>query len=401
MSRARPTLAAAAGLLAAAALGPASSAHAGWVASWEAAAAVLQQPSLRATTVRQVLRLSVGGTRLRLRFSNETGTRAMAIGDVHVALPGAAPGAIDPASDRPVTFGGASTVAVAPGAPLLSDPVDLPTAALSRVVVTAVLDGSSPRQVGHDVGGETAYLVAGDHAGETVLAGSRTSTARYALGGVEVEVPGVAVPAVGTLGDSITDGFGASVDGDRRWTDRLAERLAARTGAAVPAVVNGGIAGNALASTDDSVFGPSGLSRLDRDALNRVGLRWLVLFEGINDILNAADPRTAAAALIAADGEVIARAHARGIRVIGATLTPFRGTGRGMYSAPREAARQAVNAWIRTGGAFDAVVDFDAVLRDPGQPQRLLPAFDSGDHLHPGDAGYRAMGDAVPLGLFR
>lgn len=377
-------------------------ARADWVASWAAAPSLLPGPSLRATTVRQVLRLSLGGLKLRVRFSNETGTRAMALGGAHVALPGAAPGSIDPATDRVLTFGGAQAVAVPPGAPLLSDPVDLPVAALSTLVVTALIDGASPRQVGHEQGGETAFLLAGDHLGQEAFGGATTATARYALSGVEVMPSGQAGTAVGALGDSITDGVGSTLDGDHRWTDRLAERFAARTGAAVPAVVNLGIAGNTVTGgslTDSSGLGA--LARLDRDGLVRPGLRWLVLLEGINDIQFTGSPGTVAADVIAADRQIVARAHERGIKVVGATLTPFGGSGQSTWTPAREAARQALNRWIRGGGTFDATVDFDAALRDPARPTQLRPDYDSGDHLHPSDAGYRAMGEAVPLDLFQ
>lgn len=395
----RPARALATALLLLAGAGPT---RADWVASWAAAPALLSGPSLRATTVRQALRLSLGGAKLRIRFSNETGTRAMAVGGAHVALPGAAPGSIDPATDRVLTFGGVQAVAVPPGAPLLSDPVDLPVASLSTLVVTALIDGASAHQVGHEQGGETAYLLAGDHLGDQAFQGAATTTSRYALSGVEVTVPGQGGAAIGALGNSITDGVGSTPDRDRRWTDRLAERLAARTGAAVPAVVNLGIAGNTVTggSLTDS-FGMGALARLDRDGLARPGLRWLVLLEGINDIQFSLSPGTVAADIIAADRQIIARAHERGIRVLGGTLTPFAGSGQGSWTPAREAARQALNRWIRGGGAFDATVDFDAALRDPAQATQLRPDYDSGDHLHPSDAGYRAMGEAVPLDLFQ
>ena len=396
--RSRAVLAA---LLASLLAGP-GPARANWVASWAAAPALLASPSLRATTVRQSLRLSLGGPQLRVRFSNETGTRAMTVGGAHIALPGAAPGSVDPATDRALTFGGASTAAIPPGAPLLSDPVDLPVAALSTVVITALVDGAEAKQVGHDQGGETAFLLPGDHLGDATFKGATTATSRYALSGVEVNVPGQTAAAVGALGDSTTDGVGSTPDRDRRWTDRLAERLVARTGAAIPAVVNLGLAGNTVTGgTPFDTFGEGALARLDRDGLSRPGLRWLVLLEGLNDVMFTASPGTVAADLIAADRQIIARAHERGILVVGGTLTPFGGTGQVAATPASEAARQAVNAWIRTGGAFDATVDFDAALRDPARTTQLRATFDSGDHLHPSDAGYRAMGDAVPLDLFK
>ena len=382
-------------------LGPVA-ARADWVASWGAATAALAMPGLHGTTVRQVLRLSLGGQQLRVRFTNETGSRPLRIGGAHLALPGSAPGSIDPGTDRVLTFGGAATAVVPPGAPLVSDPVDLAVAPLSRLVVTALLDTSAPFQVGHAVGGETAYLLPGDHTADVVLAAATTATARFALSGVEVSVPGQTSACIGAIGDSITDGVGSTLDADRRWTDRLAERLASRTGVPIPAVIDAGIAGNAVATGAlVDAAGQSALARLDRDVLARPGLRWLVLLEGSNDLLGSTTPLAAAADLMLAHRQIIARAHERGIRVIGATLPPFGGYATDAVSGQREAARTAVNAWILQGGEFDGTVDFDAVLRDPARPRTLLAAYDSGDHLHPNDAGYRAMGDAVPLALFR
>ena len=359
-------------------------------------------PVVSDRTVRQYLRLSLGGTRLRVRFSNETGTDTLAISDAHVALPGSAPGAVDPASDRPLTFGGAPSVTVTRGAPILSDPVDLPVQALSTVAVTALFITSSRVQAGHTTGGETAYLLPGAHGGDAALAGAATTTARYYLSGVDVNTPGQSAGAVGTLGDSLTDGLNSTVDRDRRWTDRLAERFAGRVGGPVLAVVNGGITGNAVTNWGASgVVGSSAPGRFDRDVLGRAGLRWLVMFQGINDIIYAFPGQAVAGDLIAGYRQIIARAHDRGIKVVGATLTPFAGAGAGYFSADGERARKAVNLWIRTSGEFDGVVDFDAVLRDPARPIFLRPDYDSGDHLHPNDAGYRALGDSIPLPLFR
>ncbi len=380
----------------------AGGARADWVASWSAAPATVSGPVVTGQTVRQYLRLSLGGAQLRVRFSNETGTDTLVISDAHLALPGSAPGAVDPASDRPLTFGGTPSVTVTRGAPVLSDPVDLPVPALSTVAVTALFATASRVQAGHTTGGETAYLLPGDHGSDAGLAGAATATSRYYLSGVDVNTPGEAHGAVGTLGDSLTDGLNSTVDRDRRWTDRLAERFAGRVGGPVLAVVNGGITGNAVTNWGASgVVGSSALGRFDRDVLGRAGLRWLVMFQGINDIIYAYSGQPVASDLIAGYRQVIARAHDRGVKVIGATLTPFAGAGAGYFSADGERSRKAVNLWIRTSGEFDGVVDFDAVLRDPARPMFLRPDYDSGDHLHPNDAGYRALGDSIPLTLFR
>lgn len=375
------------------------SAQARWVGSWSAAPAVLGTAGLRDTTVRQFMRLSIGGVRIRLRFSNETGTDPLAISDAHVALPGSAPGSIDPSSDHAVTFGGAVDATLAPGSALLSDPVALSVPPLTRVAVSAVFGSASRVQVGHAIGGDTSFLVAGDHAGDATLPAPTTSTARYNLSGVDVDRTGLGGASVGVLGDSITDGFGSTLDRARRWPDRLADRLTSRAGGTVYGVLNDGLAGNGvLAGQFLSVNGMSALARLDRDLLARPGLTWLVVLEGINDIAGATAVDGTDRALIDAYGQVIQRAHDRGIRVMGATLTPF--AGYEAFSPPRERLRRSVNAWIRDAGAFDAVVDFDAVAADPSRPARLRPGYDSGDHLHLNDAGYRALGDAVPLDQF-
>ena len=375
-------------------------ARADWVASWSAAPARVAVPGLQGQTVRQFLRLSLGGSQLRVRFSNETGSSALVIGAAHIALPGSAPGSIDPTSDQVLTFSGQSTATVPPGAPIVSDPVNFPVASLSTIAISAVLTSSVT--VGHAIGGATAYLAAGNHVADPTMPGATTSTSRFYLDGVEFGFTGPAFPSIGTIGDSITDGFGSTLDSNRRWTDRLAERFAGRIGGPPLAVLNGGIAGNSLmAGQLGDVTGSSALSRLDRDVLARPGVRWLVVFEGINDIGYAAPDVITANDLIFAYRQIIARAHDRGIKVIGATLSPFLGYGAGYYTAAKDRVRQAANRWILNSGEFDGTLDFDAVLRDPARPAVLLPAYDSGDHLHPNDAGYRAMGDAIPLDAFR
>ena len=375
-------------------------AQADWAASWSAAPARVAVPGFQSQTVRQFLRLSLGGSQLRVRFSNETGSAALVIGAAHVALPGSAPGSIDPTSDQVLTFSGQSTAIVPPGAPIVSDPVTFPVASLSTIAISAVFTSSVA--VGHAIGGATAYLAAGNHVADPTMPGATTSTSRFYLDGVELGFTGPAVASIGTIGDSITDGFGSTLDGNRRWTDRLAERLAARIGGPPLAVLNGGIAGNALLTGQlGDVTGSSALARLDRDVLARPGVRWLVVFEGINDIGFAAPDVLTANDLIVAYRQIIARAHDRGIKVLGATLSPFLGSGAGYYTVAKDRVRQAVNRWILNSGEFDGALDFDAVLRDPARPVALLPAYDSGDHLHPNDAGYRAMGDAIPLDAFR
>ncbi len=204
--------------------------------------------------------------------------------------------------------------------------------------------------------------------------------------------------AVACLGDSITDGVYSTTDAEHRWPDRLAERLLVATHGRVGAI-DAGISGNGvLQGSTPSVTGPSALARLPRDVLSRPGVHWLILFEGINDIIYSPDGSDTAAELIAAYGQVIAQAHEAGLKVFGATLTPYAGSGPAYWSAAKEASRQRVNVWIRTAGAYDGVFDFDATVRDPGDPIRLRAAYDGGDHLHLSDAGYAAVADAIPLG---
>ena len=379
-----------------------TAARADWVASWSAAPASLAVPGLQGQTVRQFLRLTLGGNQLRVRFSNETGSAALAIGAAHIAFPGSAPGSIDPTSDQVLTFSGQTSVTVPPGAPIVSDPVNFPVASLSTIAISAVFTTASTVTVGHTVASATAYLATGNHVADPTMPGATTSTSRFYLDGVELGFDGPAVASIGTIGDSITDGFASTLDRNRRWTDRLAERFAGRIGGPALAVLNGGIAGNSLlAGQFGDATGSSALARLDRDVLARPGVRWLVVCEGINDIGYAAPGTVTANDLIGAYRQIIARAHDRGIKVIGATLSPFLGYGAGYYTVAKDRVRHAVNRWILNSGEFDGSFDFDAVLRDPARPAALLPAYDSGDHLHPNDAGYRAMGDAIPLDAFR
>ena len=367
------------------------------VASWESSIANLQGASVSGSTVRQFARISVGGSRFRLRVSNETGTAPLRILDAHVGLAGSAPGSVLSGSDRVVTFNGGSSITVAPGAGILSDAVDMPLQPLSRLAVSTYAETASRHQVGHLLASETNYVAPGDRAGEAVMAGAVATSSGFTLGGISVEVGIQAAGAVACLGDSITDGLFSTSDAERRYPDRLAERLLRASQGRVGAI-NAGIIGNGILSGGAfSLGGPSALARLSRDVLGRPGVHWLIVFEGINDIIYPPDAGDTADELIAAYGQVILQAHEHGVKVFGATLTPFAGTGAGYFSPAREALRQKVNAWIRGSGSYDAVFDFDAVVRDPGAPHRLLPAYDGGDHIHLDDAGYAAVADSIPL----
>ena len=355
-------------------------------------------------TVRLIVRPSMGGNRVRIRLSNEMGAAPLTVGAAAIGLR-AAGSDLAPGTTRALTFGGRAGVTLAPGTPALSDPVDLNLAPLADVAVSLYLPGLMPATTLHGTALQTGYVsTAGDYSNATAFQVERTITQWPFLTALDVDAGGAAIVA---LGDSITDGTRSTVDASNRWTDVLARRLQTTRDARAaspprPSVINRGISGNRLLGTNSAnlLAGRSALERFDRDVLATSGARHLVVLIGINDIGNssARNPVTAED-LIAGYRQLIARARAARIAIIGATLLPFEGAA--YYSVEKEALRQAVNAWIRSGDEFDAVIDFDRATRDPARPSRLLPAYDSGDHLHPGDLGYQAMGNAVPLELFR
>ena len=382
-----------------------------WVSSWGASQQIpepqnaLPLDDLRDATVREIVHLSLGGEALRVHLSNAFGTAALHFTSVHVAHPQSPAGAaIDPASDRALTFAGKPDVTIPPGAEYVSDPIVLPVVPLSDVAVTFHLDAPPAQETGHPGSRSTTYYVHGDLVGAADLPDAKKVDHWYNLTEIDVRAEGKAAVVV-ALGDSITDGHGATTNGNDRWTDVLAARLQAQRKTRDIGVSNQGIGGNHLL-TDG--LGPNVLARFDRDVLAPAGARWVIVFEGVNDLGGLARtgevPAEQHAALvervIAAYGQIIERAHENGLRVYGATITPYTGSDYYHPGPLSEADRVAVNEWIRAEGHFDAVIDFDAVVRDPAHPERLLPAFDCGDHLHPSPAGYKAMGDAVPLGLF-
>jgi lysophospholipase L1-like esterase len=355
--------------------------------------------SLTEETVRMVVRASVGGSRLRLTLSNAAGVAPVRFGAVHVALR-RRDSEIVAESDHRVTFGGRPSFTVQPGALVVSDPVELPLPALAELAISLYLPDSTAAVTTHELGLNTTYVAGGNAAGDTALPRAATNLTYFWLAGVEVLAPASAGTIL-AFGDSITDGFSTTPNAHRAWPALLAAKLQSDRATAHWGVVNAGISGNRVRR---DLIGTSALTRFDRDVLGRAGVRWVVLLEGINDITFSALPgvpdseRTTADELIEALSQLVDRAHARGIKVLGATLMPMGGLW--LHNAETERMRQNVNRWIRTGGKFDAVVDFDAVTRDPQQPERLRPDFDSGDRIHPNDAGNAAMAGAIDTAIF-
>jgi lysophospholipase L1-like esterase len=376
-----------------------------WVGTW-ATAPVSQAPNpavnINNQTLRQIVHISVGGEHVRIRVSNAFGTAPLIVGAAHIARRDANE-LIVPGSGRPLTFSGNPDITIPAGAVALSDPARLDAAALSDLAIDLYLPGDTSATTSpltsHTGALQTSYVsAAGDFTGGTAFPVASTRVSWLFLTAVEVTARDE-VGAIVTLGDSITDGTRSTPDTNRRWPDDLARRINAQPGHRDVGVLNLGIAGNRVL-TDGA--GPNAQARCDRDVLAQTSATHVIVLEAINDIgFENFFPAQAVSAddIIAGHRQLIARAHARGLKVIGATLTPIEGSA---YFAPAtEAKRQAVNAFIRTSGAYDAVIDFDLVTRDPGQPTRFLPAFDSGDHLHPSDVGYQAMANAIDLRLFR
>jgi lysophospholipase L1-like esterase len=359
------------------------------------------------STLRQTVRVTAGGSRIRLRLSNAFGGAALPVTKMSVAVPlggKAGVSAIQAGTLRPVTFGGRPSVVVPVGAQMVSDPLGFDVAAGSELAVTVYLaDGQASTDItSHPGSRTTSYLLAGEHADDLELPGATPVDHWYFLSGVEVWARS-STATVAVLGDSLTDGRGSTTNGNDRWPDQLFDRLRTDRRMAGVAVANQAAGGNRVLNDG---LGPNALARLDRDVLAQSGVAWLIVFEGVNDIGTAdadeAAQRDVADDLIAAYDQIIVRTHAQGIRVYGATLTPFGGnTPYDDGAGVRETARQRVNAWIRTAHRFDGVIDFDAAVRDPANPRQLRPAYDVGDHLHLNPAGYRALADAVPFWMLQ
>ncbi|HEY9101601.1 SGNH/GDSL hydrolase family protein [Chitinimonas sp.] len=391
-----------------------------WLGSWAAAPqpAMAGKPAhYQNQTLRLIVHTSAGGEQVRIKLANTYGKVPLAIGSVHIArrLTGAD---IDPASDRVLTFAGQPAPVIPAGATWTSDPVDLKVPALVDLAISLFLPAATDATTSHFMALQTSYV--------STANGDATAAASFPVGGETASWPfltGVEVMAgthgatVVAFGDSVIDGDGATSDSNHRWPDILARRLQAQAGwGGEVGVLNLGIIGNRLlhgspqgaSNPAGPALGEAGLLRFERDVLQQCKVKAVIIRLGTNDIglpgnLAPRHERVSVRALIAAYRELIARAHAQGIRVIGTTAPPFEGTdlAPGYYTARKEAQRQQFNAWMRRTDEFDAVLDFDRVLRDPKHPRRLLPSYDSGDHLHPNDAGYLALGESIPLTLFR
>jgi lysophospholipase L1-like esterase len=375
-----------------------------WVGSWAAAGFAqtnpLANPDFGNATLRQIVHVSMGGEAVRLRFTNEFGTEPLTIGAVHVAL-SAGNGAIQPGTDHAVTFGGRASITIPAGAVALSDAVAWQIPALSDLAISTYFPAQQISiSTFHPESCQNNYL----QKGNLVSAQTLTSPAKvipwYFLRSVDVQPKDERARAIVTLGDSITDGARSTRDRNQRWPNELASRLQASKKTAHLAVLNLGISGNRVLHDG---AGPSALARFDRDVLMQPGVKYIILLESINDIGRLARNNDLIDLITAEDlqmayQQMAARAHAHQIKIFAATVLPYKGAG--YYSERGEAVRQALNSWIRTSGVFDGVIDLEKATQDPANPQMFLPQYDSGDHLHPNDAGYKAMGDAIDLKLF-
>jgi lysophospholipase L1-like esterase len=389
-------------------LGPASATRgATWVGTWGASetAPAPNASGYKNQTLRLIAHASLGGDQVRVRLSNAFGTRPLVIGGASIGLQ-ASDAANVPDSTRPLTFGGRTSVTIPPAAVAVSDAVELTVAAQTNVSVSIFLPTETGAATVHPLATQTSYVSSEGNFVTDATAAPFAQTLQVwpFLSAIDVRAK-TSARAIVAFGDSITDGFKSTVDANRRWPDYLASRL--RTAGAATAIVNHGISGNRIlhdALAGRPMFGPNALARFDRNVLAVSGATHVVVLIGINDIGMGGpernpDEAVSAADIIAGLGQIAARARARGLKVIGATLTPFGGAG--YYSAQGEDKRQAVNAWIRGARDFDACIDFDLATRNPAQPNQLLSAYDSGDHLHPNDAGYEAMAQSIDLQLFR
>lgn len=374
-----------------------------WVGTWRTAPQLVEErnnppePGLSHNTLRQVVRVSLGGDSLRIHFSNEFSTSPVTMKAVHIAVSGDS-SAIVPGTEQALKFDGQSEITIKPGTAVISDPFKFVLEPRTNLTITIYFGDTSPDVTGHPGSRTTSYLLTGNMVSKVDFSGAVQTDHWYIISGIDV-IADESAAAVVVLGNSITDGRGSGTNKQNRWPDELAGRLQENPDTRQVAVLNQGIGGNCVLR---ECLGPSALNRFERDVIGATKVHWLIILEGINDIGQTQDSLAAVKAaddLISAFEQMIDNAHASGIKVYGATLLPFAGS---FYDAPyRQAARDTVNGWIRSSGRFDAVIDLDAALRDPDNPLHLLPAADTGDHLHPNETGHRMMAEAVDLTIFK
>ena len=379
-----------------------SSPSSAWIGTWGTAQQLVElrnmppEPGLTNNTLRQIVRVSVGGEQLRVRFSNEYSTSQVTLKDVHIAV-SAGGSAIDPDTDVALKFDGKPSVTIEPGSSVTSDPFHFSLKPRSDAAITIYFGDTSPDVTGHPGSRTTSFLQAGDMVNSGSLPDAAKTDHWYIIDSIEVLAP-ESFKAVVVIGDSITDGRGSGTNRQNRWPDELALRLQENPETSNIAVLNMGIGGNCVLR---DCLGSAAVTRFENDVLEQNGVHWLIILEGINDIGQAQEEKAAsdvAKKLIAAYKQMIDLAHNRGILIYGATLLPFGGS---FYDGEwREEARQTVNEWIRSSGRFDAVIDLEKALEDPANPLHMLPAADTGDHLHPNETGHRMMAEAVDLELF-
>ncbi len=392
---------------------PAAAQHS-WVATWEAAASppftgqadrAKAHLDLRNQTVREVVHTSLGGGPLRIRLSNEFNLAGVEIGAVHVAACDV-DGAVVPNTDRAVTFSGQPAFTIPPNAPFISDSIQMQVRPASNLCISLFIPGSAQAGGIHYDARQKNFLASGNQVSAATMPQAAAFTSWFFVAGVDIASDGAAGTIV-AFGDSITDGAASTLNTNRRWPNCLADRLLAANRQI--AVVDSGIGGNRILHDAAKlvVFGVNALARYERDALGVPGAKYIIVLEGINDIGHPGSSAPLSEAvtaddLIAGMKQMIERAHEHRIKIFGATLTPFEGTPfAGYYTPEKEKEREKLNYWIRTSGAFDGVIDFDKATQDPANPLRMRDEFNSGDHLHPNDAGYKAMADSIDLSLFR
>jgi lysophospholipase L1-like esterase len=406
IKRSIPVLALAALVLATTSSHAQSMPHPQWVGTWAAAPIQADGINIRlfsSVTLRETVHISAGGPQIRLRFTNEFGLDPLTVADAHVAL-SAGGSSIQPGTDHAITFGGAASIRIPPGANIFSDPVTFHVAPRSDLAVSFYLPPQIMRaETFHSFADQDNYLADGHSPAAPELPQPTTITSWYFHDGIDVSAA-AGSRAIVTVGDSITDGAYSARNANRRWPDVLAARLSQATNLdpnlAQVAVLNAGIGANRVLNEG---AGPSAISRVDRDVLAESGVRYVIVFEGINDIQRLSHVQVPWDAITApqlewAFKQIADQAHEHDLKIFGATILPYGGIG--TYCEAGEQVREAVNDWIRTSGVFDGVIDFDKITRDPQNPTRLNPLYDSGDHLHPNDAGHKAMGEGIDLTLF-